>query len=69
MKVDQFVEKFEPIAARAESEGDVYFVCYFSKQEDNYQGFKAEKMDAGDALIIITELANAFDLGAVRFEL
>lgn len=62
MKYDDFVKEFEPLGSKAERDGDVYFVCFFSREQDGYNAFWQEKMDTGDALLIIDGLIKKFHL-------
>ena len=64
MKYEAFKKEFEPLGNKAESDGDVYFVSFFSREEDGYNAFWLDKLDAGDALLIIDGLIKKFDLSA-----
>lgn len=62
MKYEDFEKKFETLGDKAQADGDVYFVCFFSREQNGYNAFWQEKMDFGDALLIIDGLINSFNL-------
>ena len=64
MTYDDFVKEFEPLGNRCDADGDVYFVTFFSKEQNAYNAFWQERMDFGDALLIIEGLIKKFNLSA-----
>lgn len=64
MTYENFVKEFEPLGNRAEADGDVYFVTFFSKEQDGYNAFWQVQMEDGDALLIINDLIKKFGLSA-----
>ncbi len=60
MTLDDFLERTEPIRNQAKRDDDSYVFCYFSREQDKYIG--EHRMDAGDALIVISKLIQDFNL-------
>lgn len=61
MTIDEFKPHYKRIEDIADADGDACLVAYFSREEDAYQVFWTN-LDAGDALLIIHGLIDAYDL-------
>ena len=57
MKIKEFKTEIKKLIKKG-SESDHYFLVWFSKKDDKYHTIT--KMDTGDALILIKELAKRY---------
>jgi len=61
MKIQEAEKQLETLRERAERDNDAVLVCYFSREQEAYNGYMTN-MDAGDALIVIEQLIRKFNL-------
>jgi hypothetical protein len=50
-----------PFAEAAKKEGDPFFACHFSREEDQFLGLH-DGLDMGDALILVNYLIDTFNI-------
>jgi hypothetical protein len=61
MKIQTGRQKLDDFIGQADRDKDPYLLVHFSRTDDKYMGYNSH-MDIGDALIIIHELCNQFDI-------
>jgi hypothetical protein len=62
MTLEDAYQRTAEMRERAEADGDHYLFVYFSREEDKYRA--TADLDAGDALIVIGQLIEKFNLSA-----
>jgi|GEM_PF-961298 len=62
MKNEEAYKAFEPLKEKMDADNDVYLLVHFSRSEDTYKGYQSDKMDGGDALIVVQHLIEHFKL-------
>lgn len=61
MKIEEAQIQIDLMRERAQADGDAVLICYFSREQDGYNGFMTN-MDGGDALLVIDHLIKQFKL-------
>lgn len=61
MTTAQAFEQIQPVIDQCEADSDAMVVVYFSRSDDRFDG-RTIGMDAGDALMVINQLAERFGL-------
>lgn len=61
MKIKEGEYLLQDFIDKAEKDKDPYFVVHFSRKDDYFMGYH-ERMDEGDALIVVKNLIEIFNL-------
>lgn len=61
MKYENAQKQTEQLQSRCEKDNDAMLFCYFSREQDGYNGYTIN-MDFGDALLVVEYLIEKFNL-------